>query len=381
MESLMLIVFALYRICLRKKWYSFEMLVFIFVLCCDMLLANLSTFLVHLIFEHTSWTSMILTIIINASLYLVLMLSFLLVSDKLNNFRNSNLKDQRLLKVVINFALVIFLSLQLIQFVADVFNIAVAFQWLIILFTSFFIVATIIVMFYFIRSYQIVLKKRSEEKEKQNLAAYTEKLETNYTHLRKFKHDYQNILLSLSEYIKQSDQPDLKSYYAQIVGQTQQIIENDNMRFDGLEYIKIPALRSLTYQKLVTARQFGINTYLEARTNITEIPINIVTLIRVLGILFDNAIEETRQQKNGSIQIAYIKYNTTELEIIVQNTVVTGSNVVINKIFNDGYTTKGNGHGTGLSTVKKIIDNTPNMTLETKMLAGQYRIIIDLIKE
>lgn len=380
-ESVTLLVFSIYYVYQRKCWYSFETLAFIFVLCCDTLLANLSTFLVHLIFEQTSWASMFLTIAINACLYLVLMLSVPFVSDKLTNFKTSNLNDQRLLKIVINFALVIFLSLQLIQFVADIFDIAVVFQWLLILFTSFFIIATIIVMFYFIRSYQIILKKRAEEKEKQTLAAYTEKLETNYTHLRKFKHDYQNILLSLSEYIKQSNQPDLKSYYAQIVDQTQQILETDNLRFDGLEYIKIPALRSLTYQKLVIARQCGIKTYLEARTDITETPINIVKLIRVLGILFDNAIEETQQQENGSIRIAYIKYNATELEIIIQNTVATGSNVVINKIFNDGYTTKGNGHGTGLSTVKKIIDNTPNMTLETKMLAGQYRIIIDLIKE
>ena len=104
-ESVTLLVFSIYYVYQRKCWYSFETLAFIFVLCCDTLLANLSTFLVHLIFEQTSWASMFLTIAINACLYLVLMLSVPFVSDKLTNFKTSNLNDQRLLKIVINFCL------------------------------------------------------------------------------------------------------------------------------------------------------------------------------------------------------------------------------------------------------------------------------------
>lgn len=379
-QLLMLLVFGIYRFCLRKKWDSFETLAFIFVLCWDMLLADLSTFAIHFVFTKMSWVSMTLTIVINVSLYLVTFGAFSVTHAKINAFKNRNLMDKRLLKVVIDFSLIIFLGLQFVQFTAEVLDIAVVFQWLVILFIIFFIIATIVVMFYFIRSYQLVLKKQAEKQTYQNLLDYTDKLEDNYAQLRKFKHDYQNVLLSLDGYIQQSQQADLKAYYRQIVLQTGKEIKTDNMRFDGLEALKVPALQSLTYQKLVTARKYNITTFLEVRDSITAVPVDMVKLVRILGILLDNAIEATYRQDHGVIRIAYIKYSQAEIEVIIQNTIAEDQPLALNELFDAGYTSKGNGHGMGLTTVKQMVDAIPNMTLEVKVVAGQYRVMIDLVR-
>nr|SFZ87619.1 histidine protein kinase; sensor protein [Loigolactobacillus rennini] len=379
-QLLFLAFFLSYQLIRQFKLASLKTLAFIFVLCCDMLLANLATLTANILSKQLPLTQGTLAIVINPFFYLIVILAYFQIKEKVIYFEQHNLSDPRLLKIVINFALIIFLSLQIIQFVADILSIAVVFQWLIIIVTFFFIIATIVVMFYFIRSYQLVLKKQAEEQTYQNLLDYTDKLEDNYAQLRKFKHDYQNVLLSLNGYIQQSQQADLKAYYRQIVLQTGKEIKTDNMRFDGLEALKVPALQSLTYQKLVTARKYNITTFLEVRDPITAVPVDMVKLVRILGILLDNAIEATYRQDHGVIRIAYIKYNQAEIEVIIQNTIAEDQPLALNELFDAGYTSKGSGHGMGLTTVKQMVDAIPNMTLEVKVVAGQYRVMIDLVR-
>ncbi|MFD0897743.1 sensor histidine kinase [Loigolactobacillus binensis] len=380
-QSVFLLVFGLYRLIRRRKWLSFNTLVFIFILSNDMVLANCSTFIGHLVFKELtlSWPNIVLTTAINALFYLILLMGYPLVEARVTTFKNTNLVQPALLKIVINFALTIFLAFQFIQFTADVLDIAVFFQWLLILFTAFFIGATVVVMVYFIRTYQISLKQKAAAQAQANLAKYTNELAANYQQLRKFKHDYQNILLSLSGYIEQTAEPELKTYYQKIVAQTNQTLATDNLRFDGLEQLQLPALRSLTYHKLATARQLNIATHLEVREPITTVPVDIVKLVRVLGILFDNALEAARQQERGVIRIAYIQLDANEQEIVIQNTLPTA--LPLAQLFKDTYTTKGGDHGAGLVTVKQIIDQTPNMALTISQTAGEYRVVVSLIGE
>lgn len=380
-QSFFLLVFGLYRCIRRRKWTSFNTLVFIFILSSYMVLADCSTFIGHLIFKELtlSWPNVVLMTAISALFYLVLIVGYPLTEARITTFKSTNLVQPALLKIVINFALTIFLALQFIQFTADVLDIAVFFQWLLILFATFFIGATVVVMIYFIRTYQIRLKQKAAAQAQANLAKYTNELAANYQQLRKFKHDYQNILLSLSGYITQTNEPELKTYYQKIVAQTNQTLITDNLRFDGLEQLQLPALRSLTYQKLATARQLNIVTHLEVREPITTVPVDIVKLVRVLGILFDNALEAVQKQEQGVIRIAYVRLNANEQEIVIQNTLPTA--LPLNQLFKDTYTTKGGGHGTGLATVKQIIDQTPNMALEISQAAGEYRVVVILTGE
>ncbi|TLQ04272.1 GHKL domain-containing protein [Pediococcus stilesii] len=374
-QLVMLFIFIVLRRHWFKEVHSFNTLAFVILLCIDMLLADASTFLTSAIFPATSWNSMIITIIINVVLYLIL-IKIVSSQKKRIDFLKVIFEEENLLKVTINFSIVIFLSLQIIHFVADVLEISVVIQWLIILVIAFFIVSDIVMISYFVINYRMILKERTKRQQRQTLEKYTANLEENYTQLRKFKHDYQNILLSMGGYIIEDDREGLKEYYEKIVLKTGQEIMNDNMRFDGLENIKVPAIRSLTYQKLVKAQQLGVETNLEVRDPFSKVAVDIITVVRILGILLDNAIEATADQNKGIISIAYVVQSDGDLEVIVQNTVKNDNQVELNKIFEDGYTTKGNGHGMGLSNVKKLVDETPNTTLEIRIVGGQYRTII-----
>lgn len=132
-QSLFLIVFVGYRLCTQKRFYSIETIAFIFTLSCDMLLANLSSYFGNLFFSYPGWPSMIVTIMINIGLYLLLLSGYQYLKDNIIGFQKNYLSDRGLLKAVTNFSLVIFLALQLIQLTADVWDVAVALQWALIL--------------------------------------------------------------------------------------------------------------------------------------------------------------------------------------------------------------------------------------------------------
>lgn len=62
------------------------------------------------------------------------------------------------------------------------------------------------------RSYQEQIQTEAKKKALQDLQDYTHNLEDMYNSLRSFKHDYVNILLSLSGYIENCGMEELKEF-------------------------------------------------------------------------------------------------------------------------------------------------------------------------
>lgn len=91
-------------------------------------------------------------------------------------------------------------------------------------------------------------------------------------------------------------------------------------------------------------------------------------LCRMLGVYLDNAYDASKESEEKEITL---EINTTEkgLEIIISNTF--SGNLDLNKIGKYGYTTKGKGHGTGLSLVNDII-NKNNLFIQNREIMKNY---------
>lgn len=63
------------------------------------------------------------------------------------------------------------------------------------------------------RSWQEQTQAETRQKAMEDLQDYTHNLEAMYSGLRSFKHDYVNILLSMSGYIEHGDMDELKDYF------------------------------------------------------------------------------------------------------------------------------------------------------------------------
>ena len=101
--------------------------------------------------------------------------------------------------------------------------------------------------------------------------------------------------------------------------------------------------------------------------------IQTIDLVRILGILMDNAIEEVEQNHNDLTLLILQEENS--LTIVVENYVEKEVN--INDINNSGFTTKKDHSGIGLQSLETIIEKYPNIS--HKVSCRNHRFIQESI--
>jgi two-component system sensor histidine kinase AgrC len=106
----------------------------------------------------------------------------------------------------------------------------------------------------------------------------------------------------------------------------------------------------------------GVRANLEAPDAITHIDMDTVLLVRILGILLDNAIEELLYLGYGDLLVGLIKGKDNIL-LIVQNT-CRDDLPNIQTLKKGDFSTKGSNRGLGLSIVADIINHCPNVISE-----------------
>lgn len=234
---------------------------------------------------------------------------------------------------------------------------------------------TFIYLFY---SYTMRVQAHRQALERHQYDIYVRNLENSYQNLRKFRHDYQNILLSLGEYIHDVDDAELKQYFAKVVQRSDQSLMRDFCHFDHLEQIKDKSLKAIIQDKFSVARQGGVTVQLEASSVVPELDIDPITLARVSGILLDNAIEAVTGQPGGQIAVAVVKYPQM-VELIFANSLATSIDR-LDELLVAGHTSKGAGHGQGLATVRELLDPLPNVTYEVSA-RDRFEFIISIESE
>jgi two-component system sensor histidine kinase AgrC len=148
-------------------------------------------------------------------------------------------------------------------------------------------------------------------------------------------------------------------------------IKWNNTNIDKLKYIKIPGLKGLLSSKIIKASAMNMDIKVEMVEDIDEISMNIMDLCRIMGILMDNAIEAASACEYPKVSICIISKNNYIL-IAVRNNFF-GDKPLIHKIYEKGFSTKGNGRGLGLSTVKDMIDTKyDNVLLNTSIEGNMF---------
>lgn len=205
-----------------------------------------------------------------------------------------------------------------------------------------------------------IIKK---ELDYQALMEYTESMENQYKEVRKFRHDFQNILNSLDDYVLSEDFTGLKNYYLDEIKPTSKEISDMNFKLTELQNMKQREIKSILALKLITAQNNEIEVDLEIKEVIEDIPLDAIVLVRALGILLDNAIEALEELTIGKLTVAVFK-NKQEIQFIVQNDCKEHM-PSIQQLKKEGFSTKGENRGLGLSNVKEMLDKYPNVVLKT----------------
>ena len=168
----------------------------------------------------------------------------------------------------------------------------------------------------------------------------------------KKNHEYNNQLMVIKGYINKPER--LSEYLDEVIGEHK---TGQNYTVKQLGFLPDGGVKGLLYHKLSKMEDNNIKYYLYVDQNLKDKDIENFDLktyrdlTKLLGVFLDNAIDATLKSEEKEIEVE-LKDKDDYLLLTISNTY--DKNIDINKVGKLGYTTKGVGHGFGLSIVKDI---------------------------
>lgn len=233
-----------------------------------------------------------------------------------------------------------------------------------ILFACYFIISTILIV-NIIKSHMEKVNLDIRQDSYNQLQEYTNQIENMYSSLRSFKHDYSNIMLSMSGYIEANDMDGLKEYFDKEILPLSKKITKNTAHINQLMNIKTTELKSIISSKLLYAIELNINVNIEVTDEIVSLPIDTLDLCRVIGIFLDNAIEATLETDQPSIRFALINLET-EYIFVISNTFLE-KGIPYAALAKPNVSTKGANRGIGLYNAHEIISRYNHAFLDTEI--------------
>ncbi|WP_334333525.1 GHKL domain-containing protein [Companilactobacillus sp. HBUAS59544] len=314
-----------------------------------------------------------IVITLNILIKLVIAVIFIFLYQRFSFKRNWQLAKSNLISYLLAYLfVVIYLFMHLIQQInADL----LASSFLFIMLQ----IAFIVILFLKTNQTQRLAYRRELTKDQlHNLKLYTDQLEKDQLHLRKFERNYKNIFTSLQMLADKNDYQAINESLHQLEIYSNSYFDNISMQlFKDLGNVQNPYLKSLLISKLTLISQNKINCQFECRDVVNQVAIDVFDLVRLLGISIDNAIEATKQQENGEIQIAIVQNG--QLIFLINNTIT--DKVDLQTMMQSGYTTKKNHSGFGMVNIQEIQKKYPNLFIQYHQINNQFKLSIQITKE
>ncbi len=252
-------------------------------------------------------------------------------------------------------AVVVFLGLypplgQLVQEIVDIsarevgYNPATAFIFLMIVY-----------MIFIHTGREGIQQKRIED---QNVSlvqqgAYIENLEGLQREVRRFRHDFKNMMSGMYLQAEEGNLEAIQNYIQEMTEDFDLQVGSQIRLMNQLANIRMTEVKGLFLEKMKTMQEAEIHWELEVLKPFEKTGIRSTDLCRCLGILLDNAMEEVRGKNDGLIHIM-ISSQSGYTTVRVKNTLYSA--VDFHKIGTPGYSTKGKDRGIGLANYKKILE-------------------------
>lgn len=229
----------------------------------------------------------------------------------------------------------------------------------------FSILSFISLLAYFIISIYTLIKANELFKTTEalhNAEEYNKTLQIIHDSVRCFKHDFDNIVMTIGGYIHTDDIEGLKNYYSNLQSECQ---SSNNLYMLNPNVVNDPGIYSLLTNKYYKAEEKNIKLNFSFLLDFNKLNMNTYEFARILGILIDNAIEASGECDEKIVNISFRNEDKNNRQIVLIENTYIDSQIDMNKLFDKGVSGKENHTGLGLWEVKKIIKKHNNLNLYT----------------
>ncbi|OPJ64447.1 sensor histidine kinase [Clostridium oryzae] len=194
--------------------------------------------------------------------------------------------------------------------------------------------------------YNLLFKKSSN-----NLIDTIKYLEAFNKTLRSQRHDYLNHIQVIYSLMELGEFDEARNYIEPVY--------KDIVKVSKALKTSEPAVNALLQAKLQTAEKEDIEMELEIKSDLKSLNMEPWEFCRVLGNIIDNAIFSLKLKSCNRHLLVEFGEDLKNIKVNISN---NGTNIpkeIMSRIFNVGFTTKGDkGEGMGLAIVKEIIEKS-----------------------
>lgn len=195
--------------------------------------------------------------------------------------------------------------------------------------------------------------------EKKEIQIYNRMIEESLDNMKVFKHDYKNILAGIQGFLETNDIDGLKNYFYENLVKNKVLSTELLYNLINIKNIPVKGLMNIKASKAISK---GIELNINIVNPIEKFVLKDIDICKIIGILFDNAIESSEESVQKILNIGILG-DEDEICIIISNSFKIKPE--ISKIFRKGYSTKGNNRGLGLNTIRKLNKKYPNISIYT----------------
>ena len=186
---------------------------------------------------------------------------------------------------------------------------------------------------------------------------YEQELEAIRREVRGFRHDYKNMLAGLSQQAGAGETEALCAALSELDAGFDRRIGEKIQVSTQVGNLRIPQVRSLLLSKLTAMGERGVDCRLEVLYPVERVGMDVWDFVRCLGILLDNAAEAALETETPWVEIVLLAQGEA-LSLRVSNPYAGRIDPV--KMWEEGWSTKGEGRGLGLPGYQRILEEYRN---------------------